>query len=283
MLIELAIGDAYGAGFEYVDPFFVCRHNTLQRYVQHPRHRIHPGSYTDDTQMSLAIAETLISGAAWTPPVLAEAFVTAFHRDPREGYARRFHQFLSRTGSGEDFLAGISPASDKSGAAMRVAPVGVLPTISEVIHHATVQARLTHDTPGGVASACAAALMAHYFTYRLGPRHELTSFLADHVDGGWGWATPWRGRVGAKGIASARAAATALTTAPTMSALLRTCVDYTGDVDTVAAIALAAGACAADIEPDLPAHLYQELENGPYGRDYITALDHRLLAIGARG
>jgi ADP-ribosyl-[dinitrogen reductase] hydrolase len=88
MLIELAIGDAYGAGFEYVDPATVRRHNTLRGYVQHPRHRIRPGAYTDDTQMSLAIAETLTCGADRTPPVLAQAFVTAFHRDPRDGYAQ---------------------------------------------------------------------------------------------------------------------------------------------------------------------------------------------------
>lgn len=44
MLLELAIGDAYGAGFEYADPDFVAAHNTLLGYVQHPRHRgILPG------------------------------------------------------------------------------------------------------------------------------------------------------------------------------------------------------------------------------------------------
>lgn len=180
MLIELAIGDAYGAGFECADPAIVRRHNTLTGYVQHPRHRIRPGCYTDDTQMSLAIAETLICGANWTPPVLADAFVAAFHRDPREGYAQRFHDFLTHTRSGEAFLTGISPTSDKSGAAMRAAPIGVLPTIDQVIHHATVQARLTHDTPGGIAAARAAALMPHYFLHSLGPRQDLPAFLHDH-------------------------------------------------------------------------------------------------------
>ena len=56
MLLELAIGDAYGAGFEYADIGIIRQHNTLARYVQHPRHNIRPGAYTDDTQMTLAIA-----------------------------------------------------------------------------------------------------------------------------------------------------------------------------------------------------------------------------------
>ncbi len=59
MLLELAIGDAYGAGFEYADEMIAC--NDLSRYLKHPRHNIQPGCYTDDTQMSIAIAETLVA------------------------------------------------------------------------------------------------------------------------------------------------------------------------------------------------------------------------------
>ena len=34
--------------------------------------------------------------------------------------------------------------------------------------------------------------------------------------------------------------------------------------------------CAGDVEQDLPAALVEGLENGPYGRDYLRALDARL-------
>lgn len=120
MLIELAIGDAYGAGFEYVSRQFVERHNDLSGYVQHPRHNIRPGHYTDDTQMSLAIAEAIISNVPWTPEHLANQFITVFKRDPREGYAQNFYNFLLNVYNGQDFLNRI-PESDKSGAAMRAA------------------------------------------------------------------------------------------------------------------------------------------------------------------
>lgn len=66
MLLELAIGDAYGAGFEYANRAFIGAHNDLSGYVRHPRHRQRPGSYTDDTQMSLGIAEAVVEGDAWT-------------------------------------------------------------------------------------------------------------------------------------------------------------------------------------------------------------------------
>src|SRR5579859_6186623 len=66
MLLELAIGDAYGAGFEYADMSMIQRHNDLTRYVKHPRHHIKPGAYTDDTQMSIAIVEAMLSAQPWT-------------------------------------------------------------------------------------------------------------------------------------------------------------------------------------------------------------------------
>jgi ADP-ribosyl-[dinitrogen reductase] hydrolase len=277
VLLELAIGDAYGAGFEYADPAMVKRENTLRGYVQHPRHQIVPGCYTDDTQMSLAVAEVLVRGEPWTAPVLAARFVEDFKRDPREGYATRFYDFLTRVDSGEQFLAEIDPCSDKSGAAMRAAPIGVLATVEGVLEHATVQARLTHDTPDGVGAACAAALTAHYLIHRVGRKADLGPFLEQHVAGDW--SVPWRGKVKAQGWMSVRAAVTALTASSGMAELLRACVDFTGDVDTVAAIALAAGSASSEIIQDLPEHLWAGLENGPYGRDYIAALDAELMAL----
>jgi ADP-ribosyl-[dinitrogen reductase] hydrolase len=107
MLVELAIGDAYGAGFEYVNRQLIRQFNTLAHYVQHPRHSTRPGQYTDDTQMSLAIAEAIISGEEWSPINLASRFVEVFKRDPREGYASSFQAFLRRDSksnvSGRDY------------------------------------------------------------------------------------------------------------------------------------------------------------------------------------
>ena len=277
MLLELAIGDAYGAGFEYADAEMIRRRNDLSCYVQHPRHHIEPGSYTDDTQMSLAIAEAIVAGEPWTPTMLANRFVEVFKRDPREGYATGFFHFLLNVRDGEQFLREISPTSDKSGAAMRAAPLGIYPTISLVIERCTMQATLTHNTPDGIHAAVAAALMTHYFLYRLGPKKELGAFLEKQVSGHW--AAPWTGKVMSQGWMSVRAAVTALTRCHIMSELLKTCIQFSGDVDTVAAIALAAGSCSNEIAQDIPTHLVDTLENGQYGRDYIQCLDTQLMAF----
>jgi ADP-ribosyl-[dinitrogen reductase] hydrolase len=276
MLVELAIGDAYGAGFEYASDRIVRERNTLSAYIHHPRHAITPGCYTDDTQMSIAVAEAIVADDPWTPGSLAQRFVAAFKRDPREGYASRFYEFLLEIRDGAEFLQRIRPESDKSGAAMRACPIGVYRSMSEVIRRSTLQARLTHNTPGGTDAAIAAALMTHYFTYHLGPKAELGRFLAAHVLGPW--AEPWRGKVGGKGMDCVQAAVCAVLTHHSMSELLRGCVAFTGDVDTVATIALAAGSCSDEMVQDLPAPLISGLENGPFGYDYLRELDGQLMA-----
>jgi ADP-ribosylglycohydrolase len=276
MLLELAVGDAYGAGFEYAAPDVIGQHNTATHYIKHQKHAIPPGCYTDDTQMSLAIAEALVSGEAWTPANLARRFVEVFRRDPRQGYAGRFYAFLQEVGSGDEFLAKIRPESDKSGAAMRAAPLGVLTTIGQVAERCRVQAALTHNTPDGINAAIAAALMTHYFLYDLGPTERLGSFLEGEVSGDW--SVPWTGKVGPKGWMSVRAAITAVARNQRLSDLLVDCVAFTGDVDTVATIALAAASCSREYEQDLPENLVLMLENGTYGRDYLVELNARLMA-----
>jgi ADP-ribosylglycohydrolase len=279
MLLELAVGDAYGAGFEYAGAG--PRSPELMNYRQHPRHHgTRPGCYTDDTQMSLAVAELIVAGVRWKPLNIACKFVEVFHRDPREGYAARFYHFLQQTRSGEEFLANIRPDSDKSGAAMRAGPLGVHRTIGTVLDDCRVQAALTHNTPDGINAAQAAAVMTHYFLYDLGPKEQLGSFIEQMVPGQW--SVPWLGEVKAKGWMSVRAAITAVQRNSSLARLLIDCVAFTGDVDTVAAIALAAASCSREYTHDLPQRLIDELENGPYGRDYLIELDRQLLALAGR-
>ena len=280
MLVELAVGDAYGAGFEYARPDFVARFNDRTRYIKHPRHGIAPGAYTDDTQMSIAICEVMLAAEGWTRGLLAERFVQAFKRDPREGYAQRFYHFLHEVSDGADFLDKIIPTSDKSGAAMRAAPIGLFNTVDEVRHKCELQARITHDTTSGVNAALAAALMTHYCYHDLGPKAGLGRFIERHVPGNW--SDRFAGKVGSKGWMSVKAAITALSESTGMCALLRRCIAFTGDVDTVASIALAAGSVSRELKQDLPQQLIEGLERGPYGLEYLRSLDAKLIATFPR-
>jgi len=64
MIKEIAIADAYGAGFEFSPPKKVREKNNIIDYQEHDLYGFR-AKYTDDTQMSIAIAELLISGEVW--------------------------------------------------------------------------------------------------------------------------------------------------------------------------------------------------------------------------
>jgi len=277
MLLELAIGDAYGAGFEYASEM-VAKHNDLSYYVKHPRHKeIKLGAYTDDTQMTLAIAELILSDDDWTPLNIASRFVECFHRDPRTGYSGRFYDFLLETKTGQQFLNTIKPHSDKSGAAMRATPIGLYADIDEVIEKTTIQAKVTHDTPDGISAAVASALLTHYFYYQVGDKTDAGIWLDERITSNHKWSEPYVGKVSAKGWMSVRAAITAVQRNSSLSELLKDCINFTGDVDTVATIALAAASHSLEYEQDLPDVLVHTLENGTYGRAYLIQLDKHLL------
>ncbi|MEH2252298.1 hypothetical protein [Nostoc sp.] len=108
MLLELAMptggyvyADAYSGGFEYTDEIIV--NNDLRRYVEHLLFRLISGSYTDDTQMSIDIAEVIVAQAPWTAEVLGDSFVTVFKRVHTEGYSRSSTTLWEKFSMGKSF------------------------------------------------------------------------------------------------------------------------------------------------------------------------------------
>lgn len=306
MLLEIGLGDAYGACFEAADERFVKRNNELDdmTYTNHPRKlRKRPedynpsivknGSYTDDTQMSLAVAEAMLDdNEPWTKESLADRFVEVFQRDQRRGYTTYFLNVLMNSHSGQEMLSKVGGKSNKSGAAMRAGVIGLYPDFLEVVKKAKIQATVTHDSWIGQNSSVGAALMTHYFHYDLGPQEELGGWLRDNYFGDTihtpepmeiegeiveCWHPHNKKKVRVHGWDCFEAAIYAIESANSLSKILWQCVDYCGDVDTVAAIAMGPASCSKEIEQDLPASLYEGFENGKYGRDYLEALDRDLL------
>jgi len=75
----------------------------------------------------------LVSDEAWTAENLADRFVDVYHRDPRAGYPSGFHGLLRAHHTGASLLATLNPSSDRSGAATRTTPIGLLPDIDSVL------------------------------------------------------------------------------------------------------------------------------------------------------
>jgi ADP-ribosyl-[dinitrogen reductase] hydrolase len=282
MLVEMAVADAYGAGFEFTQPGFMATRHTMDSYVRHPKHAgVKPGQYTDDTQMALALAELMLRKKApeWTAGDVADAFCTTFQRNPRDGYAPGFRDVLRKCVSeslGTSFLNLIRPHSEKNGGAMRAGPIGLYQDTDKVLNLAMFQASLTHATRTAMDMAAASALMVHYFHYRHGKKAGLPGFL-EHWVGNYSWGTYLSGPVGTRAIHAVRAAVAAILESDTLSEVLKRCVDYGGDTDTTAAIAVCAASRCDEIVQFLPSGLYEGLESGSYGRDYLARVDERLM------
>lgn len=288
LLLRIAQGDAYGAGFEYVDRSNHA-HWALHRvdaYVRHPTHRC-CSVYTDDTQMSIAVAEVLLAGPPFTREAFADAFVRCFRRDERDGYSRGFQAFLESVRTGDEFLARIRTDSNKNGAAMRAVPIGVLPTIDEVLAVAETQAKLTHDTEDGVYSAQAVALMAHLALQTDTPLPAFAVAIRKHLPdrdfppvlggtGGWTWDDYRRGRSVAMATAAAVYHLVVTAARDSLTDVLRHAVAIGGDTDSVAAIAMGIASCR--LRDSLPEFLESDLEPGSaYGVPFLKDLSRQLM------
>lgn len=284
-LLAVALGDAYGAGHEYVPEH---RHlNDLTHFPRHPRLPIGGGRYTDDTQMSIAIAEVFVAGMPWTKIGLADRFFEVFKRDPRPGYSAAFYAILQNAVTLEEFIAAIVPTSEKNGAAMRAPIIGLMSDIEDVASYAAEQATVTHNTPVARGAAIAAALLTHYFHHARGPKCDVGLWLDSLVpsyarDIGfsfhYSWGALWTGEVSSLATDAVHAAVTAVRRWNTLGDVLKACVDFGGDVDTVGAIAMPAASRSTEIRDDIPDALIEQLEDGPFGRRYLRALDEQLLA-----
>lgn len=278
MLLEMAVGDALGCCFEWTDKWIVKTKNNL-RYItleENPS-LIKPGNYTDDTQMSMAIAEFMLSDKEWDHYNIAEKFVECFHRDPRRGYAPGFYLFLLDHKNGTDFVHDIRPNSERSGAAMRAAPVGLIKNIDELIKNCNIQSSLTHNNKKGKESALCVALATNYFRYELGAKKDLMDWLGQHFSINLSELLQYD-HIPVEGWPCVMAALDAVNSHDCLSEILKYCINFAGDTDTIATIAMGMASVCKEIRQDLPDNLISGLENDKYGRDYIIDLDKRLLA-----
>lgn len=119
--------------------------------------RLPAGSYTDDSQMMIAILETMAHRGGLDPAYLASRFEIGF--EPWRGYGGRIFGVMDRLRQGAAWdQAGTD--SFGNGGAMRVSVLGaVYPDDEHALMKAALnQCRITHYHPQGLAGAAAQAL-----------------------------------------------------------------------------------------------------------------------------
>ena len=155
-LLGLAVGDALGAPYEgltHTDIFW--QFGSPEKLVKNPS-----GDtlfYTDDTEMMIGVAETLVECGRIKEELLCQAFAANYH--PERGYGQGARRVIEAMARGKDYralAAGQFPGgSFGNGAAMRVAPVGLLfaEQPEELWEQAKLSALPTHTHPLGIEGA----------------------------------------------------------------------------------------------------------------------------------
>ena len=174
----LSVGDALGERF-FERPAEAVRRIEARQLPERP------WRYTDDTEMALAITETLAHHGRIHPGVLAVGFCDRYRRDPQRGYGAGAHDVLGRIGRGEPWQVVAASAFDGqgsrgNGAAMRAAPVGAFfaDDADRVVEEARASAAVTHAHRDGQAGAIAVALAAAWACWRASGRRLSEGLLA---------------------------------------------------------------------------------------------------------
>jgi ADP-ribosylglycohydrolase len=183
-LFGLAYGDALGAPTE-----FMTYDGIVGRYgPAGPDDLPEPALVTDDTQMTLAVAGALLDALAEPPlraatlePRLRDRYVV-WLRDPENNRApgTTCLRACERLEAGVRWAGATVAGSKGCGANMRVAPVGLVPglTDGERAGAAQLQAAMTHGHPTALAASELTALAVHLLRTGTGP-DDLLAALRD--------------------------------------------------------------------------------------------------------
>jgi poly(ADP-ribose) glycohydrolase ARH3 len=127
-LLGCAAGDILGANLEFQSRQEIQeRHGRIADFLHSDARPL--GVFTDDTEMTLALAVSLVERGALDPGHCARTYARFFAAEPRRGYGPAVSKVLTLLGSGHDYRetgrAVYPGGSYANGGAMRIAPVGL--------------------------------------------------------------------------------------------------------------------------------------------------------------
>lgn len=162
-LLGSAIGDALGATVEFMSPAEIkAKYGVHSRIVGGGWLYLKPGQITDDTEMSLALARSLIREKRFDPDSAARAFVEWYRSNPTDIGSTCLAGIRHYMLTGETEVR-MSHGHGGNGAAMREGPVALASYPSRALLEAWTmgQARLTHNHPLSDAGCLAIGEMVH--------------------------------------------------------------------------------------------------------------------------
>jgi len=289
-----AIGDALGAGWE-------GRGMSRSEDIVSLAEKLEQLIYTDDTHMTIGIAESLIESKGFNGEHMAQTFIKNYEAEPWRGYGPGPPIIFGMIKSGEPWDSAANRlyrgGSFGNGSAMRVAPVGLLYSrnLEKLREIAYQSSSITHShelgKEGAALQSCAVALALNTPSDEEIDREAFLSRLQNFIEDRLYKEKVARIRellgeqdkakvvaVLGNGIEAPRSVPTAIYCFLRQPQSYKDTVIYAislgGDTDTIAAMAGAISGAYLGIEA-IPSEWRAKLEN----RDYIEALAEKLWHI----
>jgi ADP-ribosyl-[dinitrogen reductase] hydrolase len=236
--LGFAIGDALGASVEFMTAGEIAtEHGVLRDIVGGGWLRLKPGRVTDDTEMSLALARSLVRRGGLDLVDVSEEFALWLRSNPPDvgnTCRRGIRRYIQR-----GFLSGPFNEGDAgNGAAMRVLPVA-LASIGDAERGRgwTVwQAHITHNHPLSDAACLALVDMLHLLLRsgdRAGARARADELVQTMPTFRF---TPYRGLSSAYVVDTMQTVLSGYFATSTLEEAIVTTVNRGGDADTTGAI-----------------------------------------------
>jgi poly(ADP-ribose) glycohydrolase ARH3 len=290
-LVGTAIGDALGARWE-------GRGMSRSEDIVSLAEKLEQLIYTDDTHMTIGIAESLIESKGFNGEHMAQTFIKNYEAEPWRGYGPGPPRIFGMVKSGEAWYSAADRlyrgGSFGNGSAMRVAPVGLLYSrdLEKLREIAYQSSSITHShelgQEGAALQACAVALALNTPSDEDIDKEAFLSKLQNFIQGQVYKEKVARIRellgeqdkakvvaVLGNGIEAPRSVPTAIYCFLRQPQSYKDTVIYAislgGDTDTIAAMAGAISGAYLGIEA-IPSEWRAKLEN----REYIEALAENL-------
>lgn len=165
VLLGTAVGDALGVPFESM----LINNPDLMKwdgktFGASRYHQLKAGQYSDDTQMSIMVAESLIENKGFNPADLSARYVDWIVSGAARGYGKTTLSAVQNLQAGKSWTESGVVGSYGNGTAMRAAPFGVFyrNDLTSLIEVVKVDSAITHISEDAEAGALAIAIAAYY-------------------------------------------------------------------------------------------------------------------------
>ena len=162
-IVGVAIGDALGMPVESLHPQTIKKYFKWVKTYRSPNlktrtfHKLKRGQWTDDTQLTLAIGESIINNKKVDFNDIAKRHVDVF-LNGRRGWGRATSNSIQRIVDGTNWWDAGEPNAAGNGPPMKIAPIGVLYGLDviskiELVTICTNISKMTHNDPRAIVGA----------------------------------------------------------------------------------------------------------------------------------